>query len=36
MYDEPVAFMVGINNMYEGIFYQMYLLPHLTIPFLFF
>ena len=31
MHAEPISFMVGTTNIYGGIFYQMYLLPHLTI-----
>ena len=35
MYYEPLAFMVGITNMYAGIFDQIYLLQNLTIPFIY-
>ena len=33
IYAEPLEFLVGIINIYGGIFYQMYLLPQLTIPY---
>ena len=32
-YVEPLAIMVGITNMYGGIFYKVYLLPYVNIPF---
>ena len=31
IYSEPLLFMVGGYNIYGGVFYQIYLLPHLTI-----
>ena len=33
MYYEPLAYLVFITNIYWGIFYQIYLLPQLTIFF---
>ena len=30
---EPLVFMVDSTNMYGGIFYNMYLLPQLAIPY---
>ena len=35
MYAETLSFVIGIINIYGGIFDQMYLLPQLTTPFIF-
>ena len=32
MYAKPISFLVGSNNVYGIIFYQVYLLPWITIP----
>ena len=32
MYAKHISLLVGITNMYGGIFYQLYLLPYLNIP----
>ena len=33
LYAKPISLMVVINNIYGGIFYQMYFLPQLTVTF---
>ena len=35
MYDKHISLLVGSTNVYVGIFYQIYLLPQLTITFIF-